>query len=172
MLWAHMCLTVSERFSQIKQHTFSPRVGGCVFETSYQGCMLIKPLQVLPGMMFPARPGRWSGAQSTFAAPWWHSSLLGVGQGTCIIMEIKLPPEVSPLLQTGILSPHTYLGCGIDLGLTASAPTAALGTQQSPLPCCPATSQVAWLHALLTSTLNADLPPQISRSGSSDFKWA
>ena len=70
-----MVLTVSERFSQIKQRTFSPRVGGCAFETSYQDCMLIKPFAGLPR----ERMARWSGAQGTFAAPWWHSSLLGGG---------------------------------------------------------------------------------------------
>ena len=71
---------MSERFSQSKQHTLSPRVEGCAFETSYQGRMLIKPFAVPPReRMAPARPGHWSGAQSTFSAPWWHSCLLGGG---------------------------------------------------------------------------------------------
>ena len=50
-------LTVSERFSQSKQHTLSPRVEGCAFETSYQGRMLIKPFAGPPReRMTPARP--------------------------------------------------------------------------------------------------------------------
>lgn len=65
-----MVLTVSERYSQIRQHTFSPRVGGCAFETSYQGGMLTKPFAGPPReRMAPAKPGRWSGAQNTFSAP-------------------------------------------------------------------------------------------------------